>query len=130
MSVKVEALTKIYGEQRAVDQLTFEARPGEILGFLGPNGAGKTTTMKILTGYIPATEGKAYVCGRDVAEDALEARKLLGYLPEHNPLYKDMYVLEFLRFIGNFIYSLWIPNAFYSVEHCCRCPHSCCCRGA
>ncbi len=110
MSVKVEALTKIYGKQRAVDQLTFEAKPGEILGFLGPNGAGKTTTMKILTGYIPATEGKAYVCGRDVAEDALEARKLLGYLPEHNPLYKDMYVLEFLRFAAR-LYRIPNPKA-------------------
>lgn len=98
MSVKVEALTKIYGDQRAIDEISFEARPGEVLGFLGPNGAGKTTTMKILTGYIPATSGSASVCGHDVRTDALAVRRCLGYLPEHNPLYKDMYVREFLQF--------------------------------
>lgn len=98
MSVIVEALVKNYGAQRALDSISFEARPGEVLGFLGPNGAGKTTTMKILTGYIPASSGKALVCGYDVAVSPLEVRRQLGYLPEHNPLYKDMYVREFLAF--------------------------------
>jgi len=98
MSVIVEALVKNYGTQRALDGISFEARPGEVLGFLGPNGAGKTTTMKILTGYIPAHSGRALVCGYDVAVSPLEARRQLGYLPEHNPLYKDMYVREFLTF--------------------------------
>lgn len=100
MSVVVQDLTKIYGEQRAVDAISFEARPGEILGFLGPNGAGKTTTMKILTGFIDATAGKAVVGGYDVAEDPMAVRKRVGYLPEHNPLYLDMYVLEYLRFVA------------------------------
>ena len=100
MSVKVQGLTKIYGAQRALDNISFEAKPGEILGFLGPNGAGKTTTMKILTCFIPQTEGKAEVCGYDVATQALEVRQKIGYLPEHNPLYKDMYVREYLEFVA------------------------------
>jgi ABC-2 type transport system ATP-binding protein len=100
MSVKVQGLTKIYGAQRALDNISFEAKPGEILGFLGPNGAGKTTTMKILTCFIPQTEGKAEVCGFDVATQALEVRQKIGYLPEHNPLYKDMYVREYLEFVA------------------------------
>jgi ABC-2 type transport system ATP-binding protein len=100
MSVKVQALTKIYGEQKAVHDATFEAKKGEILGFLGPNGAGKTTTMKILTCFIPQTSGKAEVCGYDVAEDSMSVRERIGYLPEHNPLYKDMYVKEYLGFIA------------------------------
>ena len=100
MSVKVQGLTKIYGTQRALDNISFEAKPGEILGFLGPNGAGKTTTMKILTCFIPQTEGKAEVCGFDVETQALEVRQKIGYLPEHNPLYKDMYVREYLEFVA------------------------------
>ncbi len=100
MSVKVQNLTKIYGTQRALDGISFEARKGEILGFLGPNGAGKTTTMKILTCFIPQTEGTAEVCGFDVAEKSLEVRQQVGYLPEHNPLYKDMYVREYLEFVA------------------------------
>lgn len=100
MSVKVQGLTKIYGAQRALDNISFEAKPGEILGFLGPNGAGKTTTMKILTCFIPQTEGKAEVCGYDVETQALEVRQKIGYLPEHNPLYKDMYVREYLEFVA------------------------------
>jgi gliding motility-associated transport system ATP-binding protein len=96
MSIKVEGLTKIYGEQKAVDNITFEAVPGEVLGFLGPNGAGKSTTMKILTSYIPQSAGKAMVCGFDVEKQSLEVRKKIGYLPENNPLYFDMYVPEFL----------------------------------
>jgi ABC-2 type transport system ATP-binding protein len=100
MSVIVENLTKIYGEQHAVDNISFEAKKGEILGFLGPNGAGKSTTMKILTSFIPQSSGKATVCGFDVEKDAMELRKKIGYLPENNPLYKDMYVEEYLLFIA------------------------------
>ena len=100
MSVIVKQLTKLYGAQRAIDAISFEAKAGEVLGFLGPNGAGKTTTMKILTCFIPATSGQASVCGHDVGTDSLEVRRLIGYLPEHNPLYKDMYVKEYLRFVA------------------------------
>jgi ABC-2 type transport system ATP-binding protein len=100
MSVKVQNLTKIYGAQRALDNISFEAKAGEILGFLGPNGAGKTTTMKILTCFIPQSDGKAEVCGFDVETQALEVRQKIGYLPEHNPLYKDMYVREYLEFVA------------------------------
>ncbi len=100
MSVKVESLTKKYGEQHAVDDVSFEAQSGEVLGFLGPNGAGKTTTMKILTCFIPQTEGKATVCGYDTAEEPMKVRERIGYLPEHNPLYKDMYVREYLNFVA------------------------------
>jgi ABC-2 type transport system ATP-binding protein len=100
MSVIVENLTKIYGTQHAVDKISFEAKKGEILGFLGPNGAGKSTTMKILTCFIPQTSGKATVCGFDVEKDAMELRKKIGYLPENNPLYRDMYVEEYLLFIA------------------------------
>ncbi len=98
MSVTVSNLTKVYGDQRALDGISFAARPGEILGFLGPNGAGKTTTMKILTCYLSQTSGTAEVCGHDVETDSLAVRRQVGYLPEHNPLYKDMYVREYLSF--------------------------------
>jgi ABC-2 type transport system ATP-binding protein len=98
MSVSVNNLTKIYGDQRALDGISFEAPAGQILGFLGPNGAGKTTTMKILTCYLSQSSGTASVFGHDVTTDSLEVRKLVGYLPEHNPLYKDMYVREYLTF--------------------------------
>lgn len=98
MSVNVNNLTKIYGDQRALDGISFEARPGQILGFLGPNGAGKTTTMKILTCYLSQSSGSASVCGHDVETDSLAVRRLVGYLPEHNPLYKEMYVREYLTF--------------------------------
>ena len=100
MSIKVENITKIYGSQKALDEVSFEIKSGEIIGFLGPNGAGKSTMMKILTCYIPQTSGKAEVCGFDVKEQSLEVRKQVGYLPEHNPLYLDMYVKEYLAFIG------------------------------
>lgn len=98
MSVIVNGLTKIYGKQKALDGISFEVKPGEILGFLGPNGAGKSTTMKILTGYLPQTEGSASVCGFDVNTQSMEARKKIGYLPELNPLYTDMYIKEYLLF--------------------------------
>ncbi len=100
MSVQVKHLTKIYGAQRAVDDVSFEAKRGEVLGFLGPNGAGKSTTMKILTCFIPQTTGKAEVCGFDVENDPMEVRRRIGYLPEHNPLYKEMYVKEYLGFVA------------------------------
>ena len=100
MSIKVEGLTKIYGTQKAVNEVSFEAKKGEVLGFLGPNGAGKTTTMKIITCFIPQTSGTAEVCGFDTAKDSMEVRRRIGYLPEHNPLYKDMYVKEYLEFVA------------------------------
>ncbi|HWB65060.1 MAG TPA: ATP-binding cassette domain-containing protein, partial [Chitinophagales bacterium] len=100
MSVKVEGLSKVYGAQRAVDNISFEVNKGEVLGFLGPNGAGKSTTMKILTCFIPQTMGKATVCGFDTAEAPLEVTKKIGYLPENNPLYHDLYVREYLEFMA------------------------------
>lgn len=100
MSVSIQNLTKIYGTQRAIDEVSFEARPGEVLGFLGPNGAGKSTTMKIITGYIRPSGGTALVDGIDVQAQPLDARRRVGYLPEHNPLYLEMYAHEYLRYMG------------------------------
>lgn len=100
MSISVKHLSKYYGEQAAVDNISFEAKNGEILGFLGPNGAGKSTTMKIITNFIPASEGDVSVCGLDIKKHSLQVRKKIGYLPENNPLYLDMYVKEYLRFVG------------------------------
>ncbi len=100
MSVSVQHLTKIYGVQHALQDVSFQARKGQVLGFLGPNGAGKSTTMKIITGFLPPNEGTAEVCGFDVQKAPLEARRHIGYLPEHNPLYKEMYVREYLHFWG------------------------------
>lgn len=100
MSIRVEGLTKLYGEQKAVDSISFTARPG-VLGFLGPNGAGKSTTMKILTGFVPQTAGRAEVCGFDVATQPLEVKRNIGYLPESNALYADMYVRESLGFVAD-----------------------------
>ncbi|NND77136.1 MAG: ATP-binding cassette domain-containing protein [Flavobacteriales bacterium] len=105
MSILVEKVTKFYGKQKALDNISFEIGTGEIVGFLGPNGAGKSTMMKILTTYITPSYGRAEVCGHDVVDQALEVRKEIGYLPEHNPLYLDMYVKEYLSFIGG-IYKL------------------------
>ncbi len=101
MSVSVENLSRFYGEQKAVDELNFKALPGSVLGFLGPNGAGKSTTMKMLTCFMPPTSGKATICGLDISKDSLEVRKNIGYLPENNPLYLEMYVKEFLDFIAD-----------------------------
>ena len=100
MSVIVSNLTKTFGDQCVVDDLSFEVKPGEILGFLGPNGAGKSTTMKMITTYLQPTSGTATVCGHDVIKDQMDVRHHIGYLPEHNPLYKDMYVKEYLGFVG------------------------------
>ncbi len=101
MSISVNNITKIYGTQKAVDGISFTVNKGEIVGFLGPNGAGKSTTMKMLTGYIQADGGAASICGIQVSENNNETKKKTGYLPESNPLYNEMYVREYLRFIGN-----------------------------
>lgn len=107
MSIEVKGITKIYGSQKAVNDISFSIGKGEIVGFLGPNGAGKSTTMKIITGFLPPTSGSAKVCGIDVVKDPVAAKKKTGYLPESNPLYYDMYVREYLRFVGG----------IYQVEH-------------
>jgi len=105
MSLVIKDLTKKYAQQLAVNHISFTAKKGEILGFLGPNGAGKSTTMKIATCYLPSTAGTVTVCGYDVQTHPLEVRQKIGYLPEHNPLYLDMYVREYLQFMGK-LYGL------------------------
>jgi len=100
MSVSIQGISKIYGTQKAVDNISFSLQKGEIVGFLGPNGAGKSTTMKMITGYLQPDAGTATVCGIDVVQDALAVKKKIGYLPESNPLYYDMYVKEYLAFIA------------------------------
>jgi len=101
MSLSVKNITKQYKKQIAVDDISFEIKSGEIVGFLGPNGAGKSTTMKIISCFIPPTKGTVTVCGFDVSKDDLKVKKKVGYLPESNPLYYDMYVKEFLSFIAS-----------------------------
>lgn len=101
MSIEVNNLVRIYGAQRAVDNISFSLRKGEIVGFLGPNGAGKSTTMKMITGYLAPNEGAATVSGVNVQSDPIAAKKKIGYLPEANPLYYDMYVKEYLGFIAD-----------------------------
>ena len=101
MSIKVKKLSKVYGTQKALTEVSFEINKGEIVGFLGPNGAGKSTLMKILTGYIPLTNGDAKICNLDINENSIETRSRIGYLPEHNPLYLDMYVKEYLEFVAD-----------------------------
>lgn len=101
MSIEVKQLFKYYGDQAAVKDISFTVNSGEIVGFLGPNGAGKSTTMKVITGFIPASSGEVKVCGMPVSVDSLNTREKIGYLPEHNPLYLDMYVKEYLTFVGN-----------------------------
>ncbi len=113
MSIIVQNLSKLYGEQKALNQVDFSISKGEIIGFLGPNGAGKTTMMKIITCFIPPTQGKVEVCGLDVMESPLEVKKKVGYLPEHNPLYLDMWVKEYLLFVAQ-LYQL--PNATQRVD--------------
>lgn len=100
MSITVEQVVKTYGPQRALNGVSFSIDKGQVVGFLGPNGAGKSTMMKIITCYIPATEGKVNVCGFDVNKQSLDVRRRIGYLPEHNPLYTDMYVREYLHFVA------------------------------
>ena len=101
MSIEVKDLTKIYGEQKAVDNISFSINNGEIVGFLGPNGAGKSTTMKIITGYLQQDGGEAFVSGTNVNVEPLITKKKIGYLPESNPLYHDMYVKEYLGFVAD-----------------------------
>lgn len=101
MSIVVENITKEYGTQKALNNISFHVNSGEVVGFLGPNGAGKSTTMKILTCFLPQTSGRASVCGFDVNEDSLDVRKNVGYLAENNPLYYDMYVKEYLSFVAS-----------------------------
>jgi ABC-2 type transport system ATP-binding protein len=101
MSISITNLTKTYGSQNAIDNISFDIKKGEIVGFLGPNGAGKSTTMKILTGYLKASSGDASVNGFDIVQHTMEAQRSTGYLPEHNPLYLEMYVKEFLEFTGS-----------------------------
>ena len=103
--LQVNNITKLYGEQRALDNVSFTVEPGEIVGLLGPNGAGKSTLMKIITCFIPPTEGEVRVCGHSIFDEPREVSRHIGYLPELNPLYTDMYIPEFLRFIGD-IYGL------------------------
>jgi len=105
MSIIVKNISKLYGEQKALDDVSLEISPGHIVGLLGPNGAGKTTLMKILTCFIPPTTGEATVDGFDIFDDSLEIRKIIGYLPENNPLYEEMYVREYLEFAGG-IYKI------------------------
>jgi ABC-2 type transport system ATP-binding protein len=100
MSISVKNVTKIYGTQRALNDVSFEVNTGEVVGFLGPNGAGKSTMMKILTCFIPKTSGSVSICGYDVEEENIKVKENVGYLPEHNPLYLDMYVKEYLEFIA------------------------------
>ncbi len=99
--ITVKNITKVYGSQKALDDVSFEISNGQVIGFLGPNGAGKSTMMKIITCYIPQTSGQVSVCGFDVTEQSLEVKKIVGYLPEHNPLYPEMYVKEYLHYICN-----------------------------
>ena len=101
MSIEVSNLTKIYGQQKAIDNISFKIDKAEIVGFLGPNGAGKSTTMKIITGFLEADNGDAFVSGLNVQSDKLETKKRIGYLPEGNPLYYEMYMREYLEFIAN-----------------------------
>lgn len=109
LSILVNGLSKTYGQQKAVDGISFKAVPGKILGFLGPNGAGKSTTMRMLTGYLQPTAGTASLDGFDTQTQSLEMKRILGYLPENTPLYTDMYVREFLLFVAN-TYQLSRPE--------------------
>ncbi len=121
MSIVVENLTKVYGSQNAVDRVSFEVSKGEILGFLGPNGAGKSTTMKMITCYLPPTGGKVLVNGLDVTLNERKVKKIIGYLPENNPLYLDHYVHEYLRFIGkvNNIYGRTLTDRVNEIITLC-----------
>jgi ABC-2 type transport system ATP-binding protein len=114
MSIEIKNLTKVYGAQKAIDGISFSIGAGEIVGFLGPNGAGKSTTMKILSGYIPQTSGNASILGMDVAKEPLKIKQRVGYLPELNPLYNEMYIKEYLQFNAD-IYK--IKNAKEAIEH-------------
>ena len=101
MSISVSEVSRFYGAQQALKQVSFNIQSGEVVGFLGPNGAGKSTMMKILTGFLPASSGNISICGHDVTEQSVNFRNKIGYLPEHNPLYLDMYVAEYLQFVAS-----------------------------
>ena len=105
MSISVKNVSKFYGEQAAIQSVSLEVKKGEVVGFLGPNGAGKSTLMKIITCYLPASEGKVIVCGEAVEEHSLSIRQKVGYLPEHNPLYLEMYIKEYLAFVAGIYHS-------------------------
>lgn len=105
MSIKVSNITKIYGKQKALDNVSFEIKTGEIVGFIGPNGAGKSTMMKIITNFIPQNSGDVFVNGLNISDNEIKVKKIIGYLPENNPLYLDMYVKEYLQFAGG-IYKI------------------------
>jgi ABC-2 type transport system ATP-binding protein len=109
MSIEIKYVTKLYDRQKALDKVSFNVNPGELVGFLGPNGAGKSTLMKIITGYIPASHGDIYVNGFKVTTDSVDIRREIGYLPENNPLYTDLYVAEFLEITAGF-YRLQKPR--------------------
>ncbi len=109
MSIAVQGVSKYYGDQKALDNVSFEVKTGEIVGFIGPNGAGKSTMMKIITGFIPASSGKVIVNGLPVEADNLEVKKQIGYLPENNPLYPEMYVREYLGFVAS-VYKSHLPG--------------------
>ena len=100
MSISIKNVSKFYGEQAALQSVSLNVKKGEVVGFLGPNGAGKSTLMKIITCYLPANEGEVKVCGEDVQEDSLSVRSKVGYLPEHNPMYLEMYIKEYLEFVA------------------------------
>lgn len=112
--IRTTGLTKDYGSRRAIENVTFEANQGEVVGFLGPNGAGKTTTMRILAGYMPPTYGTAHVAGFDVVEESIEVRRRVGYLPETVPLYPDMTVFDYLKFMADLRH---LPNGDDMVEN-------------
>lgn len=114
MSIEVNGLSKVYGTQKAVNNISFQVDKGQIVGFLGPNGAGKSTTMKIITGYLQQDEGNALVCGINIKDDPIAAKKKIGYLPEANPLYYDMYVREYLNFIAGIHH---LQNKKDKIEH-------------
>ena len=107
MSISAKNITKLYGNQKALNSISFEIKKGEIVGLLGPNGAGKSTLMKILSGYISVSGGEATICNIDIQEHSLQSKSKIGYLPEHNPLYQDMYVREYLEFVAQ-IYKVEI----------------------
>lgn len=117
MSIEVNTLTKSYGDQKAVNDISFKVAKGEIVGFLGPNGAGKSTTMKIITGYLQQDKGRALVCDIDVSKSPIQAKRKIGYLPEANPLYYDMYVKEYLDFVAD-VHK--IPNKKEKIEEVIR----------
>ncbi len=119
MSIKIQSVTKIYGSQKAVNNISFEIQKGEIVGFIGPNGAGKSTTMKILTGYLSPDSGEAFINGLNVKSNSQEIKSMIGYLPEHNPLYPDMYVMEYLEYIAK-LYGKTMDDGRWTMDEVIR----------